>query len=134
VFCVGVLCWDEQSAIRDGSVEVRQLGSATSHGTEYIQQRTFGSNRLHVVLREGYNTRTGSAIASVKALKEVHQKPLENVAKAGSRSISHVDKKLQIAPLLKEGDKVYLLTKNLCTWRPRKKPNKINVGPSFISE
>jgi hypothetical protein len=77
---------------------------------------------------------TESAITSVEALKEVHQKSLDNIAKAQSRSISYVNKKRKTAPLLKEGDKVYLLTKNLRTRRPTKKLDKVKVGPFFISQ
>jgi transposase InsO family protein len=80
------------------------------------------------------NIQTESAITSVEALKEVHQKSLDNIAKAQSRSISYVNKKRKTAPLLKEGDKVYLLTKNLRTRRPTKKLDKVKVGPFFISK
>jgi hypothetical protein len=80
------------------------------------------------------NIQTESAIASVEALKEVHQKSLENIAKAQSRSISYVNQKRKTAPLLKEGDKVYLRTKNLRTRRPTKKLDKVKVGPFFISK
>ncbi len=80
------------------------------------------------------NIQTDSAISSVQKLKEVHQKSLENIAKAQSRAISYVNKKRKTAPLLKEGDKVYLLTKNLRTRRPTKKLDKVKVGPFFISK
>jgi transposase InsO family protein len=80
------------------------------------------------------NIQTDSAISSVQKLKEVHQKSLENIAKAQSRAISYVNKKRKTAPLLKEGDKAYLLTKNLRTRRPTKKLDKVKVGPFFISK
>lgn len=80
------------------------------------------------------NIQTESAISSVDKLKEVHQKSLENIAKAQSRAVSYVNKKRKMAPLLKEGDKVYLLTKNLRTRRPTKKLDKVKVGPFFISK
>jgi transposase InsO family protein len=80
------------------------------------------------------NIQTDSAISSVQKLKEVHQKSLESIAKAQSRAISYVNKKRKTAPLLKEGDKVYLLTKNLRTRRPTKKLDKVKVGPFFISK
>jgi transposase InsO family protein len=80
------------------------------------------------------NIQTDSAISSVEKLKEVHQKSLENIARAQSRAISYVNKKRKTAPLLKEGDKVYLLTKNLRTRRPTKKLDKVKVGPFFISK
>lgn len=80
------------------------------------------------------NIQTESAISSVDKLKEVHKKSLDNIAKAQSRAISYVNKKRKMAPLLREGDKVYLLTKNLRTRRPTKKLDKVKVGPFFISK
>ena len=80
------------------------------------------------------NVQTESAILLVKALKEVQQKSLNNIAKAQSRSISYVNKKQKTAPLLKEGDKVYLLTKNLRTQQLTKKLDKVKVRPFFISK
>jgi len=80
------------------------------------------------------NIQTEQALKTVDILKEVHQKSLENIAKAQSRAISYVNKKRKTAPLLKEGDKVYLLTKNLRTRRPTKKLDKVKVGPFFISK
>jgi hypothetical protein len=76
---------------------------------------------------------TESATSSVQALKEVHEKSLENIAKAQSRAISYVNQKRKMAPQLKKGDKVYLLTKNLRTRRPTKKLDHVKVGPFFIS-
>jgi hypothetical protein len=80
------------------------------------------------------NIRTELAITSVSKLKEIHEKSLENIAKAQSRAISYTNKKRKTAPLLKEGDKVYLLTKNLRTRKPTKKLDKVKVGPFFISK
>lgn len=77
---------------------------------------------------------TEAAISSVTRLKEVHQKSLENIAKAQERAISYVNKKRKMAPQLKKGDKVYLLTKNLRTRRKTKKLDKVKVGPFFISK
>jgi len=39
-----------------------------------------------------------------------------------------------MAPLLKEGDKVYLLIKNLRTWQLIKKLDKVKVRLFFISK
>ena len=80
------------------------------------------------------NIQTETAISSVEKLKEVHKKSLENIAKAQARTISYVNQKRKTAPQLKEGDKVYLLTKNLRTRRPTKKLDKVKVGPFFISK
>ena len=80
------------------------------------------------------NIQTESAISLVEALKEVHQKSLDNIAKAQLRSISYVNKKRKTAPLLKEGDKVYLLTKNLRTQQLIKKLDMVKVRLFFISK
>lgn len=80
------------------------------------------------------NIQTESAIASVSQLKEIHEKSLENIAKAQSRAVSYTNKRRKTAPLLEKGDKVCLLTKNLRTRRPTKKLDKVKVGPFFISE
>ena len=80
------------------------------------------------------NIQTESAIASVAALKDVHQKSLDNINRAQRRAISYVNQKRKTAPQLKKGDKVYLLTKNLRTRRPTKKLDHVKVGPFFISE
>ena len=80
------------------------------------------------------NIQTESAIASVAALKDVHQKSLDNINKAQRRAISYVNQKRKTAPQLKKGDKVYLLTKNLRTRRPTKKLDHVKVGPFLISE
>ena len=59
---------------------------------------------------------------------------LKNIAKAQSRAISYVNKKRKMVPLLKEGDKVYLLIKNLRTRRLIKKLDKVKVRLFFISK
>jgi transposase InsO family protein len=65
----------------------------------------------------------------MKALYELlHKKTLE----AQGNSISHVNKKRKTAPQLKEGDKVYLHTKNLRTKRPSKGLDNVKVGPFLI--
>jgi bisphosphoglycerate-dependent phosphoglycerate mutase len=46
----------------------------------------------------------------------------------------YINKKIKIVPLLKKGDKVYLLIKNLCIRRLIKKLDKIKVRLFFISK
>lgn len=97
----------------------------------------FANHRRHLNLFTRLldsNIQTESAIALVSALKEVHQKSLENITRAQSKSISYVNKKRKTAPLLKEGDKVYLLTKNLRTRQLTKKLDKVKVRLFFISK
>jgi predicted ABC-type exoprotein transport system permease subunit len=50
------------------------------------------------------------------------------------QAISYINKKRKTAPLLKEGDKVYLLIKNLRTRRLIKKLDKVKVRLFFISK
>jgi hypothetical protein len=54
--------------------------------------------------------------------------------KAQRNSISYVNKKRKTAPQLKEGDKVYLYTKNLRSKQPSKGLDHIKVRPFLISK
>jgi hypothetical protein len=53
---------------------------------------------------------------------------------AQNQSISYVNKKRKTAPQLKEGDKVYLHTKNLRSKRPSKGLDHVKVGPFLVSK
>ena len=46
----------------------------------------------------------------------------------------YVNKKRKIAPLLKKGNKVYLLTRNLKTKKSSKKLDHVKVGSFFIKK
>ena len=76
--------------------------------------------------------KTEAAIATADELKTVHESLKVALEKAQRQSISHVNKKRKTAPLLKRGDKVYLLTKNLRTKRPSKGLDNVKVGPFLI--
>ena len=79
--------------------------------------------------------KTEAALATADKLKETLQLMRENLQKAQQQSISYVNQKRKMAPQLKEGDKVYLLTKNLRTKRKKhKKLDHVKVGPFLISE
>src|SRR5688500_17228614 len=78
--------------------------------------------------------KTEEAMTTAEELKTVHQKLRENLETAQRNSISYINKKRKMAPQLKEGDKVYLLTKNLRTKRPSKGLDHTKVGPFFISK
>ena len=57
----------------------------------------------------------------------------ENISKMQESSTTYQNKKRKMAPLLKEGDKVYLLTKNLKINKKRsKKLNHVKVESFFI--
>ena len=77
---------------------------------------------------------TDKAMLATKNLKDVHEATQKGIAQSQlslSRSRHKVTKK---APQLKEGDKVYLLTKNLKTKRKTKKLDHVKVGPFLIAE
>lgn len=73
-----------------------------------------------------------AAMATAEELKETHKQMEENLRKAQKSSITHANKKRKTAPQLKEGDKVYLSTKNLRNKRPSKGLDHVKVGPFLI--
>ena len=71
-----------------------------------------------------------SAIQKVETWKRIHG----NITTMQQSSGTYQNKKRKMAPQLKKGDKVYLLTKNLKTRTPSKKLDHVKVGPFFIKE
>jgi len=76
--------------------------------------------------------KTDAAMTTAGTLKRVHKQLRLNLEEAQRKSISYVNKKRKTAPQLKEGDKVYLLTKNLRTKRPSRGLDNVKVGPFLI--
>jgi hypothetical protein len=92
-----------------------------NHGTHlYLFKRIFLGPKL------------AAALATVDKMKKIHEILRTSLEKAQRQSISHVNKKQKMAPQLKKGDKVYLLTKNLRTKRPSKGLNNVKVGLFLI--
>jgi transposase InsO family protein len=75
-----------------------------------------------------------AAIKSAEEMKTVHKDMSERTLHAQNQSISYVNKKRKTAPQLKEGDKVYLHTKNLRSKRPSKGLDHVKVGPFLVSK
>ena len=71
--------------------------------------------------------KTEAAIATAEELKKTHEEIRGSLEKAQRQSISYVNQKRKMAPQLKKGDKVYLLTKNLRTKRPSKGLDNVKV-------
>ena len=71
-----------------------------------------------------------SAIERAKTFKEIHS----NIVRMQQKSTAYQNKKRKTMPQLKEGDKIYLLTKNLRTKKASKKLNHVKVGPFFIKQ
>jgi hypothetical protein len=78
--------------------------------------------------------RAEAAIRTAEEMKKVHHKITAQLQKKQNQQISYINKKRKIAPQLKKGDKVYLLTKNLRMKRPNKGLDHVKVGPFFIKE
>jgi transposase InsO family protein len=78
--------------------------------------------------------KTEKALQTADEMKKTHKQLQQNLQRAQQNMISYANKKRKMAPQLKKGDKVYLLTKNLRTTRPSKKLDHVKVGPFLISE
>ena len=71
-----------------------------------------------------------AAERQVKTLKMIHN----NIMRMQQRFFKYINKKRKMAFLLKKGDKVYLLTKNLKTKKASKKLNNVKVGSFYVKE
>jgi len=86
------------------------------------ESNLFGQERKHLAAQ--------STIEKVATLKKVRN----NIASMQIRLAKYQNKKRKMAPQLKEGDKVYLLTKNLKTRKKSRKLDHVKVEPFFIKE
>ena len=77
---------------------------------------------------------TEKALIKALELKAVHDTVKNNIAKSQNILIKSRHKDSKTGPLLKKGDKVYLLTKNLKTRKRSKKLDYVKVGPFLIAE
>jgi hypothetical protein len=75
-----------------------------------------------------------AAIKSAEEIKAIHKDISEQTLHAQNQSISYVNKKRKTAPQLKEGDKVYLHTKNLRSKQPSKRLDHVKVRPFLVSK
>ena len=74
------------------------------------------------------------ASRKVEELRSLHDKLREKIAQGNEKMAQQANKKRIEGPILREGDKVYLLTKNLPTLRPSKKLNAIRIGPFEVKK
>jgi hypothetical protein len=75
---------------------------------------------------------TPTTIIDVTNILQLHKDMAKQVNKVNLKTQERRQKKSKMAPQLKEGDKVYLLTKNLKTKRPSQKLDHKKVGPFRI--
>ena len=85
-----------------------------------------------------YNSRpspdTHAATSNVTGLKRLHKDISDNITLSQVRITKARYKENKNGPQLKEGDRVYLLIKNLKTRKRSKKLDYIKVGPFLITE
>ena len=90
--------------------------------------------------RETAPTASGShgineeATRKVEELRSLHDKLREKIAQGNEKMAQQANKKRIEGPILKGGDRVYLLTKNLPTLRPSKKLDAIRIGPFEVKK
>ena len=72
------------------------------------------------------------ALEDASDLKRMHEEMSRNITFQQLKTEPYANKKRKKEPQLKEGDKVYLLTKNLSTTRPSRKLDHVKVGPFFV--
>jgi hypothetical protein len=89
---------------------------------------------------EAYRTSLSSAHQSAEAtvraeeLKALHQQLASDIRFYAERSASYYNEGRSVGPTLKEGDKVYLLRKNIQTKRPSSKLDHKKLGPFKIQK
>ena len=77
---------------------------------------------------------TQQAQIKIEQMRDIHKKMSENIIQNNEITRKSVNKKRKSGPQLKEGDRVYLLTKNLKSKRPSRKLDYMKVGPFLIEE
>ena len=73
-----------------------------------------------------------AASVAVTDMKTLHQELVRDITFLGYRSAYFYNQHRTGVPMLKEGDKVYLLRKNIETTRPSKKLDHVKIGPFRI--
>ncbi len=105
------------------NAKVLNTTRVTSFFANYDKEfNLFGKERTHLLAQ--------SAIEKVETLKKVH----DNISKMQERSTKYQNKKRKTTPQLKEGDKVYLFTKNLRTRKPSKKLDHVKVESFLVKK
>jgi hypothetical protein len=105
------------------NAKVSNTTKITSFFANYDKElNLFGEKRTHLLAQ--------LAIERIETLKRVH----DNIFKMQERSTKYQNKKRKTTSQLKEGDRVYLLTKNLKTRKSSKKLNHVKVESFLIKK
>ena len=108
-----------------------------SAATETTEVSSFYANySFNLAMNEvrGLVTIAQWARVQVNHLKNLHEMLQRDIKFASERSAVYHNKKRDRGPTLKEGDKVYLLRRNIKTKRPSNKLNHMKLRPFWIAK
>ena len=105
--------------------------TTTNHSPFYAH---YGYEPTAYLEQQTYESWSHQAKLSAKQLKILHQTLSNDIQFLNERIAHYYDKKHQKAPKLKEGDRVYLLRKNIKTNRPSNKLDFKKLGPYTIKD
>lgn len=105
--------------------------SATTGQTPFFANYGRNPNLFHEPRK---HPNAEKAMITTTSMKQLHEQLRNKISKQNTVTAKYQNQKRKMEPLLKKGDKVYLLTKNLKTKKPSKKLDQVKVGPFSISE
>ena len=116
---------------------VAQL-AINQHRSDSTKESLFFANfgqHVNIGMPSRASPNTEKALQHDKLLRQTHTMIRHYLQETSERMQRQMDKKLKIAPQLKKGDKVYLLTRNWRMKKPRtKKLDHVKVRPFSVEE
>jgi len=106
------------------------LNAKVSNTTKITSFFVNYDRKLNLFEKEQRHLLAQLAIKRVATLKRVR----DNILKMQNRSIKYQNKKRKTTPQLKEGNKIYLFTKNLKTRKLSKKLNHVKVESFLVKK
>ena len=80
------------------------------------------------------NSSSEAATATIDDITELHHKWSKKISQQGESTAQQLNKKRLKGPTFKEGDKVYLLIKNLKSKRKCRKLDHVQIGPFKVEQ
>ena len=116
---------------------VAQL-AINQHRSDSTKESLFFANfgqHVNIRMPSRASPNTEKALQHDKLLRQTHMMIRHYLQETSERMQRQIDKKSKMAPQLKKGDKVYLLTRNWRTKKPRtKKLDHVKVRPFSVEE
>ena len=112
-----------------------QLAYNTSVNETIGQTPFYANHGYHAELfhePKEVQTLAEAARLSTEEMRHMYKELRQDIEFLSQRSAFHHNKHRSRGPMLKEGDKVYLLRKNIETTRPSKKLDHVKIGPFKI--